>query len=96
MPQGAAMYRGDAQHGQPHGEGRLTYVSRPGSALSYKGEFYRGFRHGHGDLILGPATHYTGEFSYDRRHGSGRHTFPNATLQGKYEAGVLEGHGKCT
>ena len=62
---------------------------------SYKGGFFRGMRHGFGELVTISGAYYIGEWKYDYQCGVGRLVYENGDVyEGTFMDGMAHGYGR--
>ncbi len=61
---------------------------------SYRGEWWRGMKHGWGEWHLADGTSFRGEFVCDTIHGRGRHIYADGSIyRGRWHKGLRHGQG---
>jgi hypothetical protein len=86
---GAVMYSGDIADGLPEGYGVLIIRKKKDIVSTYRGQFSKGRRHGHGACVEGDGHTWTGEWRNDEAIGFGCLTTPNGSrFEGETIAGV--------
>ena len=83
-------YEGEAQQGEPHGQGTLTWPD----GARYTGTFQAGQRTGYGLFTWPSGNYFEGEFKQGQRDGQGTFTWTNgARYVGAYRQGKRHGTG---
>ena len=92
-------YSGQMQNGFPNGEGRAIYDKIKSEIYDankpvYKGEFYKGLRHGFGMFIYFDGTTYEGNYEDDmKKHGKETY-YDGSYYDGEWKNDLANGHGE--
>jgi len=88
-----SIYTGNFEDGLWHGRGSLRL---PSAETCYRGSWYKGLRHGHGDQVIG-RSRYAGEFAQNARSGYGRMHYGNGdSYVGEWRDDCRHGVGELT